>query len=70
MSTGLTTQAASWQGAIETELFCRNGVDWFEVRMIQWQGRGDYRVIAQGPVGDARSVVLRHDTHPNEQVSA
>lgn len=50
-STGIVTQAASWNGAIETELFEKDGEDWYIVRQIPWHGSGCGYVIATGKVG-------------------
>lgn len=51
--TGITTQAASWAGAIETTLWYdeKTELDMYEVRMISWKGRGESRVIERGIVG-------------------
>ena len=53
---GLKVRAASWAGAIETHLYHQDGLDRFEVRMVQHQGAGDYKVIASGIVGAADSI--------------
>ncbi len=52
-ATGLTTQAASYAGAIEVELFHvpETGKDIFIVRQIPWQGVGAYEQIAKGVLG-------------------
>ena len=63
--TGITTQAASWKGCIQTRLYEYKGRDWFEVSMIPWKNIhdddaepvGDSIVLASGHVGDMNSVV-------------
>ena len=63
--TGITTQAASWKGCIQTRLYEYKGRDWFEVSMIPWKNVhdddaepvGDSIVLASGHVGDMNSVV-------------
>lgn len=50
-SSGLTTCAASWQGAVRVELYERDGVDYAHVSLRPWQGRGIDREIYNGPVG-------------------
>jgi len=52
-STGLTTVAASWKGAIQVFLGHNEetGEDTYEVREIPWQGAGVSRVIAFGVIG-------------------
>lgn len=57
-SSGLVTEACSYQGKIVTVLRHDDftGKDVFEVRMERHQGAGDYMVIATGVVGDAMSI--------------
>jgi hypothetical protein len=63
--TGITTQAASWKGCIQTRLYEYKGQDWFEVSMIPWKNVhdddaepvGDSIILASGHVGDMNSVV-------------
>ena len=63
--TGITTQAASWKGCIQTRLYEYKGRDWFEVSMIPWKNVhdddaepvGDSIILASGHVGDMNSVV-------------
>ena len=53
----IKTIAASWKGAVPVRMYVNgNGTELFEVVMEQWHGHGDYKVIAQGVVGDASSV--------------
>ena len=49
-SQGLTTIAASWQGAVEVSLFEADGVDWARVALTNWKGQGVERVLYSGPV--------------------
>ena len=63
--TGITTQAASWKGCIQTRLYEYKGRDWFEVSMQPWRDVNDDDsepvgasiVLASGHVGDMNSVV-------------
>lgn len=48
--TGITTVAASYQGAIEVRLRAVNGLDRAEVRFIPWRGVGADLPIYSGPV--------------------
>lgn len=47
---GLHTVAASWEGAIEVHLYAHNGVDYANVCLIPWHGRGTERTLYDGPV--------------------
>ena len=50
---GLVTQAASYSGAIEVQITHeRDGLDHFSITEIPWHGRGIYREIASGILGD------------------
>ena len=57
VDTGITTETASWAGYIKTRLYEYRGVDWFEVTMEPWHGKGDTIVLASGHVGDVQSVI-------------
>lgn len=54
ISTGVTTRAASWSGAIEVELFnnTETGKDEFVVRQTTHHGEGVSVEIARGVVGE------------------
>ena len=48
-SSGVTTYAAGWGGAIRTEVFERDGEDFYRVTLIPWQGSGGYEtLLAEG----------------------
>jgi len=49
-SSGLTSIAASWAGAVQTRLFIRDGIDYAEVSLRPWQGSGSNRILYCGPV--------------------
>ena len=51
-ASGLTATAASWKGAIEVEVFERDGVDYFEVRQRHWRGAGVSQLLASGRIGE------------------
>lgn len=58
----ITVQAASWKRAIQVQLSVdKDGIERFDVTMIQWQGVGDYQHICSGRVGEADSII----THEN-----
>ena len=56
---GVTTQAASYAGAIEVHAFELDGKEHFRVSMIPWQGAGDRETLCSGLLGDRSSVI--HD---------
>ena len=48
-ASGVCTQVAGWHGAIQVKVFERDGVDYFEVSLIPWQGSGgSSRQLAYG----------------------
>ncbi len=49
-ASGMSVTAASWEGAVKTTLFIRDGVDYAEVALVPWQGTGTDRVLYCGPV--------------------
>lgn len=51
-NSGMSVTAASWNGAIRTLLFVDDdGDDAYRVVQVEWQGRGVYRTIAEGKIG-------------------
>lgn len=52
-ASGMTTVAASWNGAIRTEVFhdAATGQDRFRILETRWHGAGTDRVIAEGIIG-------------------
>lgn len=62
-TTGITTEACSWEGKIVTKFYhCRatpehpDGVDRFQVWMMPHHGSGDGKLLVTGVVGDGDSV--------------
>lgn len=55
-SSGLTTTAASWQGAVETTLYREGDIDMARVVLKPWRGVGVSRTLYEGPVGEAPQV--------------
>jgi hypothetical protein len=51
-SSGLTTRAASWQGAVEVRLYEANGVDMCSVYLTRHNGAGVLQLLYSGPVGE------------------
>lgn len=45
---GLTAIAASWDGAVETTLFEREGKNYYRVERIPWHGNGERVLLAEG----------------------
>ena len=51
-NSGMEVVAAAWGGAIRTMLYVdEQGRDCYRVEQVQWQGAGEYRLIAEGVVG-------------------
>lgn len=49
---GFVAVAASWAGAIRTELFIdAQGRDSFRVLEVEWEGKGQRRLLAEGVLG-------------------
>jgi hypothetical protein len=46
---GLTTVAASWQGAVRVFLYEEGGIDRARVELKPWCGRGTTRLLYDGP---------------------
>lgn len=47
--TGLTVNAASWDGEVTVRLFHANGIDMVDVSLLS-HGKGDRRTLYRGPV--------------------
>jgi hypothetical protein len=56
---GLTTTAASWQGAVKTTLSDRDGTAWAHVELIPWHGQGTSQVLYSGPVSGMRQTTAK-----------
>lgn len=53
-TTGLVATAASWKGAIKTTLFVDDsGRDCYRVEQMPWNGAGEYRLLAEGILGES-----------------
>lgn len=50
-ASGLVTYAASWMGAVRSEVFVRDSEDWARVELVPWHGNGTSRFLYEGPVG-------------------
>lgn len=46
----LTTRAASWQGAVDVELYTKDDIDYARVTLTQHHGHGCYRQLYDGSV--------------------
>jgi hypothetical protein len=51
---GITTHAASWDGAVRARVYDRNGVGWTTVELVPWHGSGKNRLLYDGPVSGKR----------------
>ena len=50
---GISTTAASWNGAITTDLYQNaEGKDCYRVTQTPWRGNGLYIVLAEGVIGE------------------
>jgi hypothetical protein len=49
---GLRTYAASWQGAVEVQLYHRDGKDYACVQLVPHRGSGVHATLYDGPVGE------------------
>ena len=60
---GVTATAASWTGAIRTDLWYspEDDVNRYTVVMIPWHGVGCTRVMATGTVGELKWMETGHD---------
>lgn len=47
---GMTATAASWDGAVRSTLYDRDGIAWVTVELIPWHGHGTSRVLYDGAV--------------------
>ena len=51
-NSGMSVCAASWKGAIRTDLFVDgDGDDAYRVVQTAWRGEGVHRVLAEGKIG-------------------
>jgi len=52
---GMETHCASWQGAIRCFAYAReDGIDCVTIERILWHGRGKYKLLYDGPIGDKK----------------
>lgn len=51
-SSGLVTEAASWQGAVRCYVYVKGGKDWVRVSLGPWMGVGESKLLYQGPIGE------------------
>jgi hypothetical protein len=56
-SSGLHVVAASWQGAVDVQLYERDGMDYVIVSLKPWQGHGESRLLYEGPVSGCKALV-------------
>jgi hypothetical protein len=58
-SSGLTTVAASWQGAVRVELYACGDRDFARVSLTSHRGAGIERLLFDGPVSGALQSIER-----------
>lgn len=49
-ASGLHVRAASWQGAVDVELYTRDGIDYTRVSLSQHHGHGIRHTLYDAPV--------------------
>lgn len=54
-NSGLRTIAASWEGAVQVDLYERDGKDYARVSLVPWHGHGVTRELFNGPVDGTAS---------------
>ena len=52
-TTGLRAIAASWQGAVQVDLYVKDEQDMARVRLVPWKGAGTTRILYDGPIDEA-----------------
>ena len=56
-SSGITTHAASWAGAIRVDVGVdSDGTECFTVSMVPWRGSGEHRELCRGELGKRSTV--------------
>jgi len=55
-TTGITTEACSWEGKIVTKFYHSEGADRFQVWMMPHHGSGDGKLLVTGLVGNGDSI--------------
>lgn len=50
-ASGLVAYAASWHGAVRSEVFVKDDEDWARIELVPWHGNGVSRLLYEGPVG-------------------
>jgi hypothetical protein len=48
----IVTYAASWDGAVRTEVYEKDGVAFARVSLSKWHGRGIERELYHGPINE------------------
>lgn len=53
-NSGVTTQAASWNGAVQVDLWYdkEKDVERYRVYQVSWHGKGVHQILAEGVVGE------------------
>jgi hypothetical protein len=66
-ASGLDVVAASWQGAVTTRLYERDGVDMALVSLSRWHSQGTERILYHGPVAGLSVRRAEADHRPKHQ---
>lgn len=58
---GMETYCASWDGAVRCMAYVdeETGQDFVRVELTQWQGRGTYKVLYNGPISGKSDALER-----------
>ena len=51
-SSGMVTVCASRKGAIRCSAYIEEGVDYVCIEKILWLGRGEHKLLYDGPIGE------------------
>ncbi len=61
-SAGLTTICASWNGAVECNAYTKDGIDYVQVQLREWHGKGMHHILYDGPINGAPKGRKKHVT--------
>lgn len=50
-NSGMDVCCASWDGAIRCRTYIQDGEDFVRVEKIPWRGRGERKLLYDGPIG-------------------
>lgn len=53
-TSGVTTYTASWEGAVRSRAYIKDGKDYVTVELVPWRGAGSHRILYEGPISGRR----------------